>query len=149
MSDQPPFRIRLDSVDYEIGVRELTGREVRDLPTPPISPHDDLFEELPGGDDRLVTLEYEAEIYTGKVFYTSPEHKRYRVWVNGVQKVADKSVLSYDEVVRLEFPEPTPDTIYTVSFEKAKHPHEGALVSGQSVEIKDGTEFDVDDTGRS
>jgi hypothetical protein len=58
-------------------------------------------------------------------------------------------VLSYDEVVRLAFPEPDPQTIYSVSFEKAKHPHEGDLVSGQTVAIKDGTEFDVDDTGRS
>jgi hypothetical protein len=149
MSDQPPFRIRLDSQDFEVDVRELTGREIRDLPSPAIPPSDELFEELPNGDDRPIGLEYEAEIYSGKVFYTSPSHKTYRLYVNGVEKIVGKKVLTYSEVVRLEFPEPTPGTIYTVSFEKAKHPHEGALVSGQSVEIKDGTEFDVDDTGRS
>ena len=149
MPDQPPFRIRLNSTDYEVSVRELTGRELRDLPTPPLAAHDDLFEQLPTGDDRLVDLDYEAEIYTGKVFFSSPDHKKYRVYVNSIEHIVTKNVLSYDEVVRLAFPEPNPDTIYSVSFEKARHPHEGDLVSGNSVEIKDGTEFDVDDTGRS
>ncbi len=149
MPDQPPFRIRLDSADYEVSLRELTGREIRDLPSPPIRQENELFEQLPNGDDRLIDLDYEAEIYTGKVFFTSPDHKKYRVYVNSIEKIVDKNVLTYDEVVRLAFPEPDPETVYSVSFEKAKHPQEGDLVSGQTVEIKDGTEFDVDDTGRS
>ena len=149
MADQPPFRIRLNSADYEVGVRELNGRELRDLPSPPISHDDELFEQLPTGDDRLIDLDYEAEIYTGKVFFSSPDHKKYRVYVNSIEKIVEKNVLTYDEVVRLAFPEPDPQTVYSVSFEKAKHPHEGDLVSGQTVEVKDGTEFDVDDTGRS
>lgn len=78
------------------------------------------------------------------------EHvKTYKIAVNGVEKTVDHDVLTYDEVVRLEFPQPNPTTIYSVTFEKAKEPKEGELLPGQSVEIKENTEFDVDDTGRS
>jgi hypothetical protein len=81
----------------------------------------------------------------------SEEHhkKTYKIVVNGVPTTVDKEVLSYDEVVGIAFPERDPNTIYSVSFEKAKEPKEGELLAGQSVTIKQNTEFDVDDTGRS
>jgi len=147
--DQPPYRIRLNSVDYDVTATELSGRQLRELPTPPIPHSDDLFEELPDGSDRQIDNDYKVEMYTGKVLYTERAHKKYRVYVNGTEKTVETNQLSYDDVVVLAFPERTPGTIYSVTFEKAKKPHEGDLVEGQSVEIKDGTEFDVDDTGRS
>ena len=73
----------------------------------------------------------------------------YRVYVNGVEKVIDTKQVTYEHIVSIAFPDTTAGTIYSVTFEKAKKPHEGDLVAGQSVEIRDGTEFDVDDTGRS
>jgi multiubiquitin len=75
--------------------------------------------------------------------------KSYKIFVNGVEKTIDHDVLDYDEIVRLFVPEPVEGTIYAVSFEHAKEPKEGDLVAGQSVTIKQNTEFDVDDTGRS
>lgn len=75
--------------------------------------------------------------------------KIYRIQVNGVEKSVDHDVLTYDEVVRLAFPQPDPTTIYSISFDKAENPKQGELVAGGSVTIKENTEFDVDDTGRS
>ncbi|WP_426626105.1 multiubiquitin domain-containing protein [Leifsonia sp. McL0607] len=75
--------------------------------------------------------------------------KTYKVFVNGVEKVVDHEVLTYEEVVRLFIAQPVEGTIYAVSFEHGKEPKEGELVAGQSVTIKQNTEFDVDDTGRS
>jgi Multiubiquitin len=75
--------------------------------------------------------------------------KDYKITVNGESKTVDHETLNFDEVVRLAYPQPTPDTIYSVMFEHAKEPKEGELVAGQSVTIKQNTEFDVDDTGRS
>lgn len=75
--------------------------------------------------------------------------KKYKIHVNGVEKTVDHDQLTYDEVVRLFIAEPVEGTIYAVSFEHAKQPKEGELVAGQSVTIKQNTEFDVDDTGRS
>ena len=75
--------------------------------------------------------------------------KHYKITVNGVEKVVDHDVLTYEEVVRLFVVQPVAGTIYAVSFEHAREPKEGDLVAGQSVTIKNNTEFDVDDTGRS
>lgn len=75
--------------------------------------------------------------------------KTYNIFVNGVEKTVDHDVLTYEEVVRLFIAQPVEGTIYAVSFEHAKVPKEGELVAGGSVEIKQNTEFDVDDTGRS
>ena len=75
--------------------------------------------------------------------------KTYKITVNGVEHILDHEVLSFDEVVALEFPNADPNTIFSVSFDHAKEPKEGELLKGQSVTIKQNTEFDVDDTGRS
>lgn len=75
--------------------------------------------------------------------------KGYKIYVNGVEKTVDHEVLSYEEVVRLFIAQPVEGTIYAVSFEHGKEPKEGELLAGQSVTIKNNTEFDVDDTGRS
>lgn len=79
-----------------------------------------------------------------------PHDKDFRIIVNGQEKTAESNTLSYDQVVRLAYPSPpSANTIYTVSFEKAKEPHEGSLVAGQCVGIREGTEFDVTPTGKS
>lgn len=75
--------------------------------------------------------------------------KTYKIFVNGTDKTVDHEVLTYDEVVALFIAEPVEGTIYAVSFEHAKDPKEGELLAGQSVTIKQNTQFDVDDTGRS
>jgi hypothetical protein len=75
-------------------------------------------------------------------------HENFRIVVNGELKSVYQEVLTYEEVVQLAFPDPG-DKIYSVTFEKARHPHEGELLQGQHVEIENGTEFDVEPTGRS
>ena len=78
------------------------------------------------------------------------EHgKDYKFFINGIEKTVDHEKLTYDEVVRLFVASPAEGTIYAVSFEHARQPKEGELVAGASVTIKQNTEFDVDDTGRS
>jgi len=75
--------------------------------------------------------------------------KEYKIIVNGVAATVDQEVLSFDDVVNIAFPNRDPNTVYSVSYEKAKDPKEGELLPGQSVTIKENTEFDVDDTGKS
>ena len=76
--------------------------------------------------------------------------KGYRIIVNGAEHTVQSDIISYDEVVTLAYATPPlPKTIYSVSFEKAKEPHEGELVSGGTVVVREGTEFDVTPTGKS
>ncbi|PSR36976.1 MAG: hypothetical protein C7B44_06195 [Sulfobacillus thermosulfidooxidans] len=76
--------------------------------------------------------------------------KNYRIIVNAEEKTVESNVLSYYQVVQLAFPTPPGTNVtYTVVYEKAEDPREGTLVAGQTVIIKDGTEFDVTPTIKS
>ena len=80
---------------------------------------------------------------------TEPQHKTYRIIVNGEAKTVTSEILSYNDVVRLAFPNGDPTTIYRATYRNAEQPRQGTLVEGQIVEIKEGTIFDVTPTGKS
>jgi hypothetical protein len=79
-------------------------------------------------------------------------HSEYALVINGELVVVPHGTVSFVEVVAIAYPvPPSPETVFTVSYENAKGPrHEGLLVAGQTVEIKkDGTTFDVVIAGKS
>ncbi len=72
--------------------------------------------------------------------------------VNAEKKPWDEKDISYEQVVHLAFPNPPPGIVitYTVEYERAEgQKHEGSLVKGQSVHVKEGMIFSVTETGRS
>lgn len=76
----------------------------------------------------------------------------FAIVVNGELAVVPHEEVSWAEVVAIAFPmPPSPDTMFTVTYRKAKGPkHEGILVEGDVVEVKKhGTIFDVTPTGKS
>jgi hypothetical protein len=76
----------------------------------------------------------------------------FAIVINGELAVVPHEEVSWTEVVAIAFPvPPSPDTMFTVTYRKAKGPnHEGILVEGQVVEVrKEGTTFDVHPTGKS
>lgn len=80
------------------------------------------------------------------------EHKKYRIIVNGEEKIETKEVLTFVEVLDLAFPPPRtiPNDEYSITFKDAKSkPHHGQLHPRGKVEIKDGTRFDVTPTNKS
>ena len=78
--------------------------------------------------------------------------KDFAIVVNARHKTVDKKTLTFDDVVRLAFPDPASgqDVLFTVVFHHAdQKPADGTLVAGQTVEVRDGTSFDVTKTNRS
>ena len=72
------------------------------------------------------------------------------ITVNGREKIVEKRKYSFDEIVRLAFPSPNPNFEYAVTYSRGEHPQkEGTLVSGQSVNVKEGMKFDVTETNKS
>ena len=75
MSSQTKQRvipIFIDGVKYDAPA-EVTGQELRNLPTPPISADRDLWLEIPGPkDDELIRPENSYELKPGSHFYTAP-----------------------------------------------------------------------------
>jgi hypothetical protein len=72
--DGQTFTISIDREKFRVDREEMTGHDVRHVPTPAIGPDRDLFEVLPDHVDRKVTEDYVVEIYDGKRFFTAPAH---------------------------------------------------------------------------
>lgn len=79
MSDRPgnaphSFQIQIDRVHYTVSQQQMTGAELRSVPQPPVGPERDLFEVVPGEQDRKVGDEDTVDISNGKRFFTAPAH---------------------------------------------------------------------------
>lgn len=81
------------------------------------------------------------------------EHTRQvTIIVNGRPRQVDKTELSFEDIVRLAFPNPHfgPDYEYTVTYSKGHDPKkEGTLTAGQTIKVKDGMVFNVTETNKS
>lgn len=139
--DQSPFHSPNPTTGYAL--YELAKvHESHELFREVTSDHEDEFVPKNGNEIRLKQDEH----------FHSAKDRKFRIIVNLEEKVVDKRVLSFREVVKLAYPhvQDGPDVIYTVTFKKAAGPQrEGTLDEGQSVEIKNGTNFHVRRTDRS
>lgn len=80
------------------------------------------------------------------------EHKEFTIIVNAREKTWNKKEISYEEIIVLAFGSysDNENIIYTVTFSKGpKSHHEGSMVKGDSVEVKDGMIFNVTPTNKS
>jgi hypothetical protein len=68
----PHFEIQIDRVHYTVTKSEMTGAELRMVPTPPIGPERDLFEVLPGQPDKKIEADTVVQIRNGQRFFTAP-----------------------------------------------------------------------------
>lgn len=75
----------------------------------------------------------------------------WKIYVNTKETEVSEKVLTFDKVVGLAQPLPSgPNYEYTIDYRKAAGKKEkGELLPGESVEIKDGTIFDVTPTDKS
>ena len=79
----------------------------------------------------------------------APGHnKTFEIVVNGRPRTVTDDTISYDQVVRLAFPEGPFDTVYTVSYANP-HGKDGTLAPGQDTHVKEGMSFNVIKTNRS
>ena len=82
-------------------------------------------------------------------------HYRHRgviLIVNTREKKWEKPIITFEEVVTLAFGtySQDPNVIYTVTYSHGPKPkHEGTLVRGQSVKVKNGMVFNVSQTNKS
>ncbi len=68
------FQIQIDRVHYTVTKAKMTGLELRAVPPTPIGPDRDLFEVVPGGQDRKIGDNEVVEIRDGERFFTAPAH---------------------------------------------------------------------------
>jgi hypothetical protein len=78
-------------------------------------------------------------------------HKgEWRIFVNTKEKQVGERELSFEQIVELAQPLPSgPNYEYTIDYRRAAKKEKGELMPGESVEIKNGTIFDVTATDKS
>jgi len=78
------------------------------------------------------------------------QNKTFTIIVNGRQREVTGHKLTYQQVVKLAFPEdqPDPNIVYTVAYANP-HGKDGTLAEGQELQIKEGMVFNVTKTNRS
>ena len=64
--------IQIDRAPYTVPEQEMTGAQIRQIPTPPIGPERDLFEVVPGAPDRKILDTTEVHLHNGQRFFTAP-----------------------------------------------------------------------------
>jgi hypothetical protein len=117
-----------------------------------VAPHRELFREVgDDGEDEPVPRD------GGEILLREDEHfyseKEIILIVNAQKKPWSETMISYEQVTHLAFPEPPPPGViitYTVEYERGPHKNpEGSLTVGKSVKVKNGMVFGVTETGRS
>lgn len=80
------------------------------------------------------------------------DHKEVMIIVNTREKTWTKKEISYQEVIVLAFGSYSSDenTVYTVTFSRGPESHhEGSIVKGDSVKVKNEMVFNVTQTNKS
>lgn len=80
------------------------------------------------------------------------EHeKTYSIIVNGRPRTVTEHSQTYLQIVRLAFPDAqlAENIVYTITYSHRHEGHDGSLVDGQTVKIKDGMIFNVTRTDKS
>jgi hypothetical protein len=144
------IRVHIDQQPYE-SPNPTTGTALYGLAH--IHEGLDLFREVAGDqeDERVPNDAKEIRLKEDEHFHSAKDRK-FKIIVNLEEVVIDKKVLSFNEVVKLAYPnvQDGPNIIYTVTYKKAAGPQrEGTLDQGQSLEIKNGTIINVRRTDRS
>lgn len=68
------IKIQIDRVHHEVKQAEMTGEQLRHVPSPPIGPDRDLFEVVPGHSDRKIADHERVALSNGTRFFTAPAH---------------------------------------------------------------------------
>jgi hypothetical protein len=66
------FEIKIDRTTYKVELKDMTGLQLRELPSPPLGPDRDLFEVVPGGTDAKIGDAEVVEIRNGLRFFSAP-----------------------------------------------------------------------------
>jgi Multiubiquitin len=81
--------------------------------------------------------------------FDTPGHKKsYDIVVNGKQRSIADNRISYDQIIRIAFPEGPFDVVFTVAYANP-HGKDGTLASGQDTHVHEGMSFNVVKTNRS
>ena len=66
------LHVQIDRTPYKVELEQMTGAQIRQVPTTPIGPDRDLFQVVPGAADHKVGATEVVDIRNGLRFFTAP-----------------------------------------------------------------------------
>lgn len=148
------FFIKVDEDTVTFDHQKVTGKEILAAVGKANYVDFDLYQNLTGGGRHLVAVEDQVDLLTDGIenFQSNPKVKQYTIIVNSREKIVTDHKLTYLQVVQLYLNGAPLDTnaIYTITYRKGNNDnHEGSMVEGDVVIIKDGMVFNVTATTKS
>lgn len=147
------LQLTINGVKYEWHHEYITGAEIRKLGNIPAE--DEIFlaikkpwEDEPLPDDKQVNLA-RPEI---EHFYSKDRDFKITFIVNGRPKPWTEKTITFEQLVVLAFGtyDPNPNRVYTVVYDRGPHEnHEGSMVRGEKVYVKEKMIFNVTATDKS
>jgi hypothetical protein len=145
-------RIHIDQKPYD-SPNPTTGAALYKLAH--VQANFELFREI-GGDkeDPAVPDDQETiHLKQDEHFHSGPTRpKKFVIVVNGQQKTVTTTTVTFEEIVKLAFPNPPTgqNILFTVGYEDGPHANPaGSLLAGGKVKVKDGMIFNVTPTDKS
>lgn len=134
---------------YKQYIRGIQIRQLGNIPA-----EDEIYLDLPEGwKDDFITDDEVVDLARPGVekFISKPHPLRFIIYVNSREKDWQKRKITYEEVVRLAFPNPNFETIaYTVTYSGGpKQNPNGSMTKGDSVSVTNKMNFNVTETNRS
>lgn len=143
-------RIHINQKPYE-SPNPTTGEALYKLAN--VQPGLELFREVIGDREDPEVLNGPQSIHLNRdEHFHSGKPKTYRIYVNGQEKIVATKTVTYDEIVKLAFPNPPTgqNILFTVGYEDGPHANpSGSLMPGGKVKVKDGMIFNVTPTDKS
>jgi len=147
------FKLMINDSQVAWGKPAISGAALYTLAKP--GDNEAVFLVIRGGEDRQIEAG-EAVDLTGpgvEHFVTALKRKsKIEIVVNGHETEVEGSHLTFEQLVSIAYPAEAPaqNIVYSITFRKvASKPHSGELAPGGSVEVKNGSIFNVGRTIQS
>jgi hypothetical protein len=147
------FKLTVNDAQITWGKSTITGVVLYELAKP--RENEAVFLSVRGGADRQIHPDETVDLSQPGVehFITALKQKpKIEIVVNGREVEVAESHVTFEQLVSIAYPgePPTPDIKYSITYRgAASKPHSGELATGGSVEIKNGSIFNVGRTIQS
>lgn len=146
------YRFTLDGHSISWGVQKISGAVLYKLTN--VADDRALFLDTRGGQDRVIEPGDVVDLADGGVerFVTGPRPvPTFHIFINGRPRTVTGNTVTFEQIVQLAFPgQHDPNVEFSMSYSHAAStPPVGELGRGGSVQIKNGTRFNVTRTVQS
>jgi len=151
-TEHKPLPLVIDGKEYKWEHQYITGAQIKELAG--IPKEDEIFLKIKDGyKDELIPDHEKVDLARPGIDHFYSKKPTIIIYVNAREEKWSESKISYDQVVRLAFPDYNPNNpniVYTVTYKKGPHQNpEGSMVKGDSVYVQNKMIFNVTKTDKS